>query len=180
MADLGDEFTTFLSNSWNSITSPAQTVSEVGEYLAPLVPGSNLGTVTGGPSGQGVSAANVVGYQSSAQKQSQVQQEASSLQEAGASPEAAQQQAQQDVTDVYKQAGVDPSQNPFNPDNWPPLNLDYAIWALGLIGGTAALQLPVIGHYGWVLIAIALIGAVGEYLGYWSLGISYSFQPSGT
>src|SRR5271157_105290 len=66
------------------LMTPVVAVESTGEYLAPLFnPGE--GTVTGGPSGQGASAANIAGYQSTAQKTATIQQESSDLQQAGLS-----------------------------------------------------------------------------------------------
>lgn len=174
----------FFENAWTSLTSPLETTEQIGEYLGGAAltveeGAATTGGVTGG-GGQGVSAANIAGYQSTAQKQAQVQQETSELVQAGADPTQAATQAQQDVTAVYTQAGTDPTQNPFNLDNYPNLP-DYAAFGLAALAGIALLQLPVIGKYGWILVAAGVLGIFGEYEGYWKLGLSSTAtQTSGS
>jgi len=154
----------YWSALWTTISNPEGTLESISEPTG------------GSGAAVGLSAANVIGSQSQAQKDQLIQQESQELQQAGMDPSSAQQQAQSDVTGALLASGTDPSQNPLN-NLLPSISgslTDYGFWAIVALAGIALMSVPVVGKYGSIFIAVGAVGAFGEYEGWWQLNLGSS------
>jgi hypothetical protein len=129
---------------WTTVSSPVSTIESLAGGSGPSSANAAVG----------LSAANLINYQSQQQKQQLIDQEADALQQASGgtmSDTDAQAQASSDVTNSLIASGTDPSQNPLN--NLPGgLSLTTYLWiAAGLIVLIGAV---------WLFLPRAVEGAV--------------------